>query len=82
MLPNTVSIIEPIAKPAPAQTTPAQTPQLVNSVKDANKLEFCLAKIIESGLMKLPQLTNTPTQVGFTSLKTQVTAGISYTANY
>lgn len=74
----TTSGVAPV--PVPTPSTPA--PIMLNALKDASFDDKCLAKILEMGLFKLPQITGAATKIGFTSLKTQVTVGISYQIDY
>ena len=76
----TTSGVAPVPVSTPSTSTPA--PIMLNALKDASFDDKCLAKILEMGLFKLPQITGAATKIGFTSLKTQVTVGISYQIDY
>lgn len=72
-------VAAPVADVAPA--TPSR-PVIVGGFSDVSFDLKCLAKILESGLFKLPMLTSNAKPVGFTTLKSQVTAGTTYQFDY
>lgn len=53
-----------------------ETIPMVGAPRDASLSEVCLARVLQAGFFKLPQLATN--QVGFTSFTTQVTTGTSY----
>ncbi len=92
--PATISITSPTSLPAaPVAATPvapvaAAAPSstaglvLVGGLTDVSFDLKCLAKILESGLFKLTQITSNAKPVGFSTLKSQVTAGTTYQFDY
>lgn len=68
---------------ATAPVAPVPLPgAIVNGIQAATLTEVCIARVMQAGLFKLPQLVNTPKQVGFSKMSTQMTSGNTYIFDY